>query len=165
MKNRILALLILAISLGPVACHTQVSPTPPVSSCPAAGNNAYTPINAVGSTNPPTTALTYSDTPSAPSCYVVQGYLASGSQYSQWSNVAGPQAPGATGKVNLSWTCTAGAGQTCSGVQWVVSRVSAVTATAPAQPSMGAPTSAENPAPEPTIAKNGPVVKLKAAGL
>jgi hypothetical protein len=148
MKNRILALLACIFAIAPVACHTQVPPvTPPQQSCPVATSAAYTQINPVGSTtNPPTTATTYSDSPSGASCYAVTGYLPpSGGvegQYGGTSNVVGPQTPGTGAKVNLSLTCTAGAGQTCSGVLWVFSRASAVTALAPATPSANPPTSA-----------------------
>ena len=155
---------VLGISAG---CRSQVPVTPPVVTLPVAGNGNYTPLNAVGSSTPPTTALTYTDSPSGQVGYVVQGYLpASGptpAQYGSWSNVVGPVAGGATGKVNLSWTCTAAAGQTCSGVLWVVSRASAVTALAPAQPVPNTPTSAGVVKPAqtnmPTLALN---VKLTA---
>ena len=150
---------VLGISAG---CHGQVPVTPPVVTLPVAGNGNYTPLNAVGSSTPPTTALTYTDSPSGQVGYVVQGYLpASGStpaQYGSWSNVVGPVAGGTTGKVNLSWTCTAAAGQTCTGVLWVVSRASAVTALAPATPAANSPTSAavDKPSPlnSPTLALN-----------
>ena len=172
--NRIFAALaciaVLGISAG---CHGQVPVTPPVVTLPVAGNGNYTPLNAVGSSTPPTTALTYTDSPSGEVGYVGQGYLpAQGTvgtqgyvppQYGPWSNVVGPVTGGATGKVNLSWTCTAAAGKTCSGVLWVVSRASAVTALAPAQPVANSPTSAavDKPAQTnmPTLALN---VKLTA---
>ena len=165
--KRILSLLaciaVLGISAG---CHGQVPVTPPVTTLPVAGNGNYTPLNAVGSSTPPTTSLNYTDTPSGQVGYVVQGYLpASGSTPAQdgtWSNVVGPVTGGATGKVQLSWTCTAASGQTCSGVLWVVSRASAVTALAPATPAANAPTSAAVATPQapnvPTLALN---VKLK----
>lgn len=157
------AVVLLFASLFTAGCHAQPSPTPPVASCGPLGS--YTQLNPVGSTtNPPATATTYVDTPSGPSCYVVTGSLpASGSapvQYAAPSNVVGPIAGGATGKVDLSWTCQAGAGQTCTGVVWVVSRQAAITALAPAVPTVNAPTTSEVAKPEkgPQIALN---VKLK----
>ena len=53
------------------------------------------------------------------------------------------------------------------GVQWEFSAApaTAVTATAPAVPSMGAPTTSEVVKPAPTTAANLPQVNLKAAGL
>ena len=58
--KRTLALLaciaVLGISAG---CHGQVPVTPPVTTLPAAGNGNYTPLNAVGSSTPPTTSLNY----------------------------------------------------------------------------------------------------------
>ena len=105
---------------------------------------------------------------SAQTCYIAQGVLPGNPpQTSPWSNVAGPTIGGATGKVSLSLTCTAGSGTTCTGVQWEFSAApaTAVTATAPAVPSMGAPTTSQMVKPEPTVASNVPTVKLKAAGL
>ena len=89
---------------GPLACRSQVNPTGPVYTAPVAGNGAYTPLNPVGGSNPPTTALNYTDSPSGEVAYVVQGYLpASGStpaQYGPWSNVAGPVQAEQQGKYN-----------------------------------------------------------------
>jgi len=155
---------------GPLACRSQVNPTGPVYTAPVAGNGAYTPLNPVGGSNPPTTALNYTDSPSGEVAYVVQGYLpASGStpaQYGPWSNVAGPVTGGATGKVQLTWTCTPGTGTTCTSVQWVVSRAPATTALAPATPTLNTPTTSMlnneklTGAPQPTLASNIPAVHL-----
>lgn len=170
MKRALFALACITPFLfGPLACKPQINPTPPVITLPAAGNGAYTPLNPTG-----TASLTYTDSPSGEVGYVVQGYLpASGTtpaQYGAWSNVVGPVTGGSTGKVTLSWTCTAGTGQTCSGVQWIVSRASAVTALAPATPAANAPTTSmlqKSPAcfdcfvHQPTVASNIPPVVLK----
>lgn len=160
MKRILAAIAILSFGLE-AGCHAQVPPTPPLYTAPTPGNSAYTPLNPVGGTPAPTTAMTYVDTPPAgtQSCYVVQGYLP-GPQYSPWSNTA-CGAPGTTGKANLSWSCTPTTGTTCTGVLWIVSRTAAVVATAPAIPTLNAPTSAEvTPAPEsapaPVLAKNMP---------
>ena len=128
---------------GPLACRPQQPVTPPVFTCPPAGNGAYVTLNPVGSaTNPPTTAMSYTDTPGGNTCYVVQGYLAA-SGNGPWSSVAGPYVGGPTGKLGLSWSCTPGTGTTCTGVKWLVSSVPAVSALAPATPNMNAPTTSE----------------------
>lgn len=155
------SLVALSITAG---CQQPV--TPPQQSCPPAGT--YVALNPVGSTtNPPTTATTFTDTPSGAKCYLAQGHLPAANgviaQDGQPSNIVGPTTGGATGKVNLSVTCTAGSGQTCTGVQWVFFSASVVTALAPAQPSMGAPQSAQvaPQGPQPELAKNIPAPTLK----
>lgn len=167
MKNRVFAALatLAVLSLSAGCAHGQDNPTPPVITLPTPGNGSYTPLNPAG-----TPSLTYTDSPSGQVGYVVQGYLpASGStpaQYGQWSNVVGPVTGGSTGKVTLTWTCTASAGQTCSGVQWIVSRASAVTALAPGTPAANAPTTSmldneKYTDHQPTMASNIPSVALK----
>jgi hypothetical protein len=147
MKNRIFALLACAVLAG--CAHGQQPVTPPVTTytCPTPGT-AYMTLNAAGSSTPPTTATTYTaKNVTGQTCFIAQGYLpASGSvpaQTGSWSNTAGPTVGGTGGNVNLSVSCTAGTGQTCSGVEWEFSSApaTAVTALAPAVPSMGAPTS------------------------
>lgn len=162
----------LALAAG---CHGQQPVTPVTYSCPAAGNAAYTTLNAAGSSNPPTTALTYTVSGvTQQTCYIAQGYLpASGgtaAQTGSWSNTAGPAIGGATGKVALSVTCTAGTGTTCAGVEWEFSYAAAVSALAPAVPSMGNPTTSELtkpkccPKPRPRVKdETAQNVQLKAA--
>jgi hypothetical protein len=152
---------LIALLVVTCGCHGQPNPTPPVYTCPTAGNNAYTALNDVGSANPPTTAMTYTDTPSGQSCYVVTGWL-SGPGYGAWSNTVGPSAGGPTGKNGISWTCTAGTGTTCTGVKWIVSRALAVAATAPAIPAVGPVTTSQIEESKPTLAAIGKLdVKLK----
>ena len=154
------SLAVFALTAGCV--HGQQPVTPPVITytCPTPGNGAYALLA------PPSGSTSFTATGvSAQTCYIAQGVL--GSQTGSWSNVAGPTIGGATGKVSLSLTCTAGSGTTCTGVQWEFSAApaTAVTATAPAVPSMGAPTTSQVVKPAPTMAANLPQVKLKAAGL
>ena len=146
------ALLPLCVATG---CPAQQPVTPPVITytCPTPGNGAYALLA------PPSSSTTYTATGvSAQTCYIAQGVL--GSQTGSWSNVAGPTIGGATGKVSLSLTCTAGSGTTCVGVQWEFSAApaTAVTATAPAVPSMGPPTTSQVVKP----ALSGPTVTLAA---
>jgi hypothetical protein len=154
MKRLFAALIALATLTGPVACHTQVPPvTPPQSGCPAITSSAWTQLNPVGSaTNPPTTTPTLAVTPSGPTCYAATGYLPASAgvigQYGATSNVVGPASVPAT----LSVSCTAGAGQTCSGVLWVFSSAPAATALAPAVPSLSAPGVAQVLKPQLTLA-------------
>ena len=154
------SLAVFALTAGCV--HGQQPVTPPVVTytCPTPGNGAYALLA------PPSGSTSFTATGvSAQTCYIAQGVL--GSQTGSWSNVAGPTIGGATGKVSLSLTCTPGSGTTCTGDQWEFSAApaTAVTATAPAVPSMGAPTTSQMVKPEPTVASNVPTVKLKAAGL
>ena len=142
-----------------VGCPQQPV-TPPVITytCPTPGNGAYALLA------PATSSTSFTATGvSAQTCYIAQGVLpGTPPQTSPWSNVAGPTIGGATGKVSLSLTCTPGAGTTCSGVQWEFSAApaTAVTATAPAVPSMGSPTTSQVVKPDPVgqLALN---VKLK----
>jgi hypothetical protein len=70
--------------------------------------------------------------------------------------------PGPTGKIGLTWTCTATATTTCT-QQYIVSRASAVVATGPAVPVQGNPTSSQLETPEPVLAKKpGPTITLAA---
>ena len=151
------ALLPLCVATG---CPAQQPVTPPVITytCPTPGNGAYALLA------PPSGSTSFTATGvSAQTCYIAQGVLPGNPpQTSPWSNVAGPTIGGATGKVALSLTCTPGAGTTCTGVHWEFSAApaTAVTATAPAVPSMGAPTTSEVVKPDPVgqLALN---VKLK----
>ena len=140
MKRRALSILAALFPLCAVVGCPQQPVTPPVITytCPTPGNGAYALLA------PATSSTSFTATGvSAQTCYIAQGVL--GLQTGSWSNVAGPTIGGATGKVSLSLTCTPGAGTTCSGVQWEfsVAPATAVTATAPAVPSMGAPTTSE----------------------
>lgn len=167
MKHALTLIICAAILAMASGCHAQPSPTPPLpATCPAAGNSAYTPLNAASS------SATYTDTPpaGAQECYVASGVLpASGStpaQTSSWSNIAGPSTGGATGKVGLSVTCTPTPGTTCTGEQWIFSRAPAVVPLAPAVPAVGAPTSSQLEVPNPAkiIAASNDALKLKAQG-
>ena len=132
--------------------------TPPTYTCPASGAGVYTDLNPSGQSGE-----TYTASPSGQSCYEVQGLLSGA--YGAASNVVGPSAGGATGTVNLSWTCTAAAGQTCTGVSWIVQVAAAVPSTAPATPTMGAPTTSQVVKPalrNEQFAANVPVAKLSA---
>lgn len=172
MKQRILFLLvgIVPFFFGPLACKPQANPTPPQYTAPTAGNGAYTQLNPPSNTaNPPVSGLNYVDkTPPAgtESCYVVQGYLATGAQYSGWSNTSCSE-PGTTGEVTLTWTCTVPNpnpnNNTCTQL-YVVSRAAAVVAAGPTTPVQGNPTSSEVEKPEgPTItlAANPTAAKLE----
>jgi hypothetical protein len=165
LKSALASLLLLALPLTACAQH-PVSPVP--YTCPAAGS--YTDLNAVGSTNPPTTSGSYTVSGvTAPTCFEAQAYLPSGALYGAASNIVGPQTGGATGKVLLSGSCTAGSGQTCSGIEYVFQSAPAVPGLAPATPTMGAPTSAAVAKPDPrnatAAAANAPKVALSAKGL
>lgn len=143
--------------IGIVAgCPGQQPVTPPVITytCPTPGNGAYTLLAPASSS----TTYTVSGVVTQTCYYIAQGVL--GSQTGSWSNVTGPTVGGATGKVALSLTCTAGAGTTCTGVQWEFSSASAtqVTALAPAVPSMGSPTTSE-------VIKPDKNISLRAKGL
>ena len=147
MKHIFAVIALLAVPFA--GCHAggQQPPTPPQSSCQPAGS--YTAINPVGSTtNPPTTSTTLTvSSVTTETCYLAQGYLppANGvqGQYGAVTNIVGPTIGGATGKVELSVSCTAAAGQTCTGVLWVFSSSQAVTALAPGVPTMSAPTTSK----------------------
>ena len=147
-----------ALAIMAVGCHSQPSPTPPLqASCPAAGNGVYTALN-TGST-----ATTYTDAPPAGTqrCYIAWGTL--GSQIGSFSNTVGPAAGGATGKVQLSVSCTATAGTTCAGVAWVFGWAPAVVPLSPAVPSMGSPTTSEVAPPNMSplvLAKSDPGIRL-----
>ena len=161
MKKTLALFALVALTIG---CHGQQPPTPPQSTCAPAGN--YTALNGLGTTS---TSYTVTGVASQ-TCYLAQGYLPAANgvaaQYGPVSNIVGPTIGGSTGKVSLSVTCTAGSGQTCSGVQWIFSYAAAVTALAPAAPSMGAPTQSEIVKPAlpggPQTASNIGAVKLKA---
>ena len=152
----IASLLAIGISSG---CHGQHPVTPPTYTCPPAGS--YADLNGTGST---ATTYTASNVTSQ-TCYEAQGYL--NGQYGAASNIVGPSLGGATGKVLLSVNCTAGTGQTCSGVNWVFQSAPAVVATAPGVGTMGNPTTSQVVRPalnEPQSAAI-PQVNLKAKGL
>ena len=154
----------LAVMALVVSCRSQNPVTPTQYTCPPAGS--YTSLNSTG-----TTSTTYSDTPPSGSwCYIGQGTLpASGGVAAQtggYSNTVGPVAAGATGKVNLSMSCTANPTgnppTTCTGVLWGFFRAAAIAATAPAIPAMGAPTESQlvKPGPVQVLAKNGTTTGL-----
>lgn len=143
MKNRFLLLVFCVVPFlfGPTACRPQNPVTPPQSTCPPAG--AYVAINATA-----TTATTFTvSAVSAPTCFMAQGSLPSSgtviAQNGNPTNIAGPTQGGATGKVQLSVTPTPTAGQTAAGEQWTYFSALAVTALAPANATMGSPTTSE----------------------
>jgi hypothetical protein len=141
-RRALYALAVLAVA---GCARGQQAVTSPVSSCPTPGSGVYTTMNLLGSSTPPTTSTSYTVSGvSAPTCYIAQGVInGTPVQTGSWSNTVGPTSGGATGKVNLSVTCTAGAGTTCTGVLWEFSYAAAVTVLAPAVPSMGAPTTSQ----------------------
>jgi hypothetical protein len=145
-------------------CHAAQNPvTPPQSTCQPAGS--YTALNGLG-----TTSTTYTATKvTVQTCFLAQGYLPAANgvsaQTGGYSNIVGPSIGGATGDVNLAVTCTAGSGTTCTGVQWEFFSAPAVTALAPATPSVGSPTESKvvKPAlPSPTPGNTIGAVQLAA---
>jgi hypothetical protein len=155
MKRILYAIATLFLATLTAGCPAQNAVTPPQSTCPAAGS--YTALNGTG-----TTSTTYTATKvTGQTCFLAQGYLpASGGVSAQtggYSNIVGPAVGGSSGDVNLAVTCTAGTGTTCTGVQWEFFSAPAVTALAPATPSVGTPTESKvvKPAlPSPTPGNN-----------
>jgi hypothetical protein len=141
LKRALFALVCIApFFLGPVGCHPQNPVTPPVASCPPAGS--YVALGAASSA----TTFTASAVSSA-TCYLAQGSLpASGSvpaQTGNATNVVGPVTGGATGKVALTVTPDPTTGQTSTGELWTFFSAPAVTALAPANGSVGTPTTSQ----------------------
>jgi hypothetical protein len=151
---------------GPLACHTQVPPvTPPQESCSPATNSAYQPLTGAGNG---TTALTYTATSvSSPTCFVAVGSLPATppviAQTGNPTNIAGPVTGGATGKVSLTVTPEPTSGQTATGELWTFYSAPAVTALAPANGSVGAPTTSQvvKPALPGTEASGGELALVK----
>jgi len=160
--KRTFTLLFTLAALGITQGCAQHPVSTPQYTCPPAGS--YVDLN--GATGSSSTTYTASNV-TGQTCFEAQGYL--NGQYGTASNIVGPTVGGATNKVSLSVTCTAGTGQTCSGVNWVFQSAPAVVATAPGTPAMGAPTSAEViltlRKPEPLFAKNIPSGKLTASAV
>lgn len=122
----------LSICLCAIGCGGQVPSGPTTYSCPTAVVNgtAYTPLNpSTNSSNPPTTATSYSDataTTGAVWCYIVQSWVSPNA--SAPSNVA--MATAGAGGVALNWDAPVGA----SGYSYVVSRVAATVVGSPLSP-------------------------------
>lgn len=148
---------------GPVACHSQNAVTPPQASCSPAGSYTVLP----GATNG-TTATSYTATSvSAATCFLAQGSLPAANgvkaQTGNPTNVVGPAVGGTAGQVQLSVTPTPTAGQTSAGELWTFFSAPAVTTLAPANGSVGNPTTSQvvKPALPDTEALGGTLAKLE----
>jgi hypothetical protein len=152
--KRAIALLASIALLGITEGCAQHPVSPPTYTCPPAGS--YADLN--GATGSTSTSYTVSNVTSQ-TCFEAQGYL--NGQYGTPSNIVGPILGGATEKVSLSVTCTAGTGQTCT-VSWVFQSAPAVVQTAPGIPTMGAPTTSEVVKPALPVSKDVPTATLTA---
>lgn len=166
MKNRFLLLLVCIVPFlfGPSACHSQNSVTPPQSTCPPVGS--YTAIgNGIGNGSTATTFTAPGVT--ASTCFLAQGSLPAANgvkaQTGNPTNIAGPTVGGAAGQVQLTVTPTPAAGQTSTGELWTFFSAPAVTALAPANGTVGPPTTSQTvkPALPGTEAPGGTLAELE----
>lgn len=148
MKIRIHVLLacIVPFLFGPLACHTQVPPvTPPQVTCPTPTDPSFKPLS--GSTNGTTALSITASSVSGQSCFVGIGSLPAANgviaQNGNPTNTVGPTVGGATGKVQLTVTPTPTTGQTATGELWTFYSAPAVTALAPANGTVGPPTTSQ----------------------
>lgn len=140
--KRILALLasIAVVALSAGCAHGQHPVTPPLApTCPPAGS--YADLN--GATGSASTSFTATNV-TGQTCFEAQAYL--NGQYAGATNIVGPTIGGATNKVALSVSCTVPNPNpnnfTCN-VNWVFQSATAVVPLAPAQGSMGSPTTSQ----------------------
>ena len=141
----------LAILFIAAGCHAQHPVTPPTApTCPPAGS--YVDLN--GATGSASTTYTATNV-TTPICFEAQGYL--NGKYGTASNIVGPTTGGPTGSVLLSVSCTVPSPNpnnlTCN-VTWVFQSAPAVVPLAPAQGSMGSPTTSQVVKPEMPLQKS-----------
>ena len=142
-RNLALLACVVPFLFGPLACRPQNPVTPPQSTCPPVGSY----IALSGATNG-TTSLTLTATSvSSQTCFLAQGTLPAANgviaQNGNPTNIVGPTIGGSTGKVQLTVTPTPTSGQTATGELWTFFSAPAVTALAPANGSVGNPTSSQ----------------------
>lgn len=153
---------------GPSACKPQNPVTPPQSTCPPVGSYVALP----GATNGTTATTFTASSVSAQTCFLAQGSLPAANgvkaQTGNPTNVVGPTVGGSAGQVQLSVTPTPTAGQTSAGEQWTFFSAPAMTALAPANGSVGPPTTSMldneklTTVPQPTMASNIPSGQITA---
>ena len=149
------SLAVLGLTAGCV--HAQHPVTPPLApTCPPAGS--YVDLN--GATGSASTSYTATNV-TTQTCFEAQAYL--NGQYAGATNTVGPTIGGATNKVLLNVLCTVPSPNpnnlTCN-VNWVFQSAPAVVPLAPAQGSMGSPTTSQ--VVKPALPYTGPTVTLAA---
>jgi hypothetical protein len=145
-RTLVLLACIVPFFFGPVGCPGQVPPVTPLqSTCAPATSVAYQPLP--GATNGTTALSITASSVSGQTCFVAVGSLPAANgviaQTGNPTNVVGPTLGGATGKVGLTVTPTPTSGQTATGELWTFFSAPATTALAPANGSVGAPTTSQ----------------------
>lgn len=148
---------------GPLACKSQNTVNLPQPTCPPVGSYTQLP----GSTNG-TASLSYTATGvSGATCFVAQGSFAAVNGAKPLTgnptNIIGPEVGGASGQVALTVTPAPTGAQTAVGELWTFFSAPATTVLAPANGTMGPPTTSQTirPALPDTDAAGGELALVK----